>query len=132
MNGVSYKIGYPEKVREFCITLHYYSPRAYEYVREKFNKNLPHSGTIRAWYANCNVDCRPGITAQCLDVIKERVAEKRRNGKQLIVSISFDEVNIICRKNCSLLKNNMFISVYMHLYVNFILKGAHSQTYPMG
>lgn len=95
MYGVSYRIGYPEKVRDFCIALHFHNPRAYEYVREKFNNNLPHAGTIRAWYANCNVDCRPGITAQCLSVISERAAEKRKYGKQLIVSISFDEVNTI-------------------------------------
>lgn len=92
MNGVSKRDGYPPKVREFCLALHYYSPRAYEYVRETFSKHLPHAGTIRSWYANCNLDARPGITKQCLDVIEERADEKKKNGSQLVVSLSFDEV----------------------------------------
>lgn len=91
-NGINKKDGYPAKVREFCLALHFYSPRAYEYVREKFHKNIPHSGTIRSWYANCNLDARPGITKQCLEMIRERSDEKSRSGEQLVVSISFDEV----------------------------------------
>lgn len=27
------------------------SPRAYEYLRDKFNNNSPHPGTIRSWFA---------------------------------------------------------------------------------
>lgn len=38
---------YDEDVRAFALTLHFYSPRAYNYVREKFDKHLPHVATIR-------------------------------------------------------------------------------------
>lgn len=75
------------------MALHFYSPRAYEFLRDKFNKNIPHPGTMRAWYANCNVNWQPGVTSQCLDMITERVDQFRRNNKTLVVTISFDEVN---------------------------------------
>lgn len=92
MNGINPIESYQENVREFCMALHFYSPRAYQYVRERFNNNIPHVGTIRAWYANCNVDGQPGITQQCLDVIRERSEEKMQKKQQLVVAISFDEI----------------------------------------
>ncbi|XP_077552683.1 THAP domain-containing protein 1-like [Haemaphysalis longicornis] len=35
------KIQYPPELRPFALTLHFYSPAAYEYVRAKFNNALP-------------------------------------------------------------------------------------------
>lgn len=75
------------------MSLHFYSPRAYQYLREKFGNNIPHPGTMRSWYANCNVKWQPGITSQCLDMIRERATELRLKAKTLVVAISFDEVN---------------------------------------
>lgn len=37
---------YEPHLRSFALTLHYYSPRAYEYVRTEFNLCLPHAKTI--------------------------------------------------------------------------------------
>lgn len=85
---------YPANVRDFCMALYYYSPRAYQYVREKFNKNIPHAGTMRSWYANCNVNGEPGITEQSLEVIRERASLKQRRNEKLILAISFDEIHI--------------------------------------
>ncbi|XP_030747938.1 uncharacterized protein LOC115876343 isoform X2 [Sitophilus oryzae] len=36
--------------REFALTLHFYSPRAYNYVRQQYNKALPDTTTITKWY----------------------------------------------------------------------------------
>lgn len=36
------------------ITLHYYSAKAYEFVREKIK--LPHVATLRKWMAHYNCD----------------------------------------------------------------------------
>jgi len=37
---------YDPELRRFALTLHYYSPRAYNYVRRKMNKCLPHPKTL--------------------------------------------------------------------------------------
>lgn len=37
---------YSPELRTFAITLHYYSPRTYSYVREVFNSCLPHPKTL--------------------------------------------------------------------------------------
>lgn len=85
---------YPEHLRSFACTLHYHSPRAYDYVREKFNKNLPHKSTIQGWYANSNIDANPGICSTAIELLKEKAAKMRENGKQLVVSLIFDEMSI--------------------------------------
>jgi len=41
---------YPKEIREFALTLQYYSPRAYLYVRKSFSNILPHPRTLRRWY----------------------------------------------------------------------------------
>ena len=51
------------ETKQFAMTLHYYSPKAYEFVCNVFF--LPHSSTIRSWAAS--VDCDPGFFC---DVIK--------------------------------------------------------------
>lgn len=51
---------YLPELRAFALTLHYYSPRAYNYVRAKFNNALPNQRTLREWYKAVNGD--PGFT----------------------------------------------------------------------
>lgn len=86
---------YPENVRKFCLTLHYHSPRAYQFVRETFNRNLPHYATIRKWYSNSNINAKANvINEQCLNILKIRAAEMEKNGKKLYCAISFDEIHI--------------------------------------
>ncbi|XP_077555575.1 THAP domain-containing protein 1-like [Haemaphysalis longicornis] len=41
------KIQYPPELRTLALTLHFYSPAAYEYVRAKFNNALPSQRTLR-------------------------------------------------------------------------------------
>lgn len=43
IHGVKQKEKYPESVRKFSLTLHYHSPRAYEFCRKTFNNHLPHA-----------------------------------------------------------------------------------------
>lgn len=94
-NGIQKgKDSYSENVRSFCLTTHFYSPRAYEFIREKFNKHLPHNSTLRSWYRNSNIDVNPGIIKNALAVLKERSKKMKQNGKQLIVSLMFDEISI--------------------------------------
>lgn len=85
---------YSESVRTFALTLRYYSPRAYEYVRAKFNKNLPHTTTINRWYQQSSVQCESGICKRSIELIKAKVIELRNEGKDLYCGIVHDEMSI--------------------------------------
>lgn len=84
-------------VRSFALTLHFHSPRAYNYLRERFDKHLPNTATIRKWYANSNSNGEPGICQQTLSTLKTLSAEMKAKGEKLVVALSFDEMAI--RKN---------------------------------
>ncbi|XP_077523586.1 THAP domain-containing protein 2-like [Amblyomma americanum] len=51
---------YTPELRAFALTLHFYSPAAYDYVRSKFNDALPSQRTLRQWYRS--VHGAPGFT----------------------------------------------------------------------
>lgn len=93
-NGRKPKEVYPEYVRSFCMAIHFYSPRTYDYIRAKFNNHLPHESTLRAWYSNSNIDAEPGINKTSLDMLREKADSMKENGKQLVCDIIFDEVSI--------------------------------------
>lgn len=57
---------YNDTLRSFAMTLHFYSAKAYEFVRRSFCKCLPHPSTIRTWHTS--VDGRPGFTAEAFEV----------------------------------------------------------------
>lgn len=45
---------YPPALRSFAMTLHFYFPKAYCFVRKKFLSALPHARTIVSWYSSVN------------------------------------------------------------------------------
>ena len=47
---------YSDETKQFAMTLHYYSPKAYDFVRKVLM--LPHPSSIRGWAAS--VDREPG------------------------------------------------------------------------
>ncbi|XP_031639384.1 uncharacterized protein LOC116351424 [Contarinia nasturtii] len=107
-NGRKGKEPYSDHVRAICMNINFLSPRTYAYLREKFNKHLPHQSTIQAWYHNSNIDGSPGICKNSLDLLKEKAAKMRDRGIQLVGGIIFDEMRI--RQNvqwCS--KSRMFL-----------------------
>lgn len=83
---------YSEEIRKFCFTLHYYSPRAYFYVREKFKNNLPGESTIRNWFSSINGS--PGFTQDSFDALQKKVECARTNGIDLYACLIFDEMAI--------------------------------------
>lgn len=85
------KIITPE-IRKFALTLHFYSPAAYNYVRDAFNKNLPHPSTLSNWYST--VDGTPGFTSESLNVLKIKYKEMETKNKKLICGLIMDEVYI--------------------------------------
>lgn len=77
----------------FALTVNFHSPRAYKYIREKFNNNLPNKRTIQKWYANCNVS-GAGICKQSLDILAHKADELKSTGTEPICALIFDEMAI--------------------------------------
>lgn len=78
---------YSPELRAFALTLHFYSPNAYNYVREKFENLLPHPETIRSWYMIINGE--PGFTKESFEGIKQKTKEQK-----VIVNLTCDEMSI--------------------------------------
>ena len=81
-----------EELRSFAMTLHFYSAKAYAYVRECFDLVLPHPETIRSWYSKISAD--PGFTQPAFSAIKSCVEERKREGKETLCALMMDEVSI--------------------------------------
>lgn len=80
---------YTPEFRKFCLTLHFYSPRAYTYVRKTFNTCLPHPKTIYNWYRN--MDGSPGLTDESFKLLQSKV---QFTNKKLICALVADEMAI--------------------------------------
>lgn len=85
---------FQKSVRGFALTLHFHSPRAYEYVRNRFKNNLPHPSTLRKWYSLSASSGKPGVCEDSLEVLKNLADNMTASGQQLICSLSFDEMAI--------------------------------------
>jgi hypothetical protein len=57
---------YTEQLRSFAMTLHFYSAKAYDFVRRSFRMALPHPQTLRKWCSA--VEGKPGFTAEAFQV----------------------------------------------------------------
>lgn len=58
---------YDERTKSFAMTLQFYSPKAYKFVRGIF-RSLPHPATIRKWVSV--LDCEPGFIAEVFEFLK--------------------------------------------------------------
>lgn len=85
---------YPEEIRKFALTLRFYSPRAYDYVRNKFQKTLPHPTTIKKWYQCSNIQTKSGICTRSFELIRDKVDKLKEEGKELYAGLIFDEMYI--------------------------------------
>lgn len=96
IHGIRVGESYRPSVRAFCISLYSTSPKAYNYVRNKFGKNIPHPETIREWFRNSNLDASSGISQHSMDAL-EKMANNMANAtpkRQLIVGLLMDEMAI--------------------------------------
>ena len=78
---------YSDPVKKFSLTLHFYSPRAYEYLRTIFDLPCPRS--IRVWTSS--VSCEPGFFQDVFLHLKQLVAENPDNSE---CTLMFDEMAI--------------------------------------
>lgn len=93
---VEHRQNYREKVRHFCLGLHFHSPRAYELVRKAFNNHLRHERTIQRWYQKSDIQSEPGVheeTMQKLKKIGKDFADSN-GGNTMICSLTFDEMRL--------------------------------------
>ena len=67
---------------EFALTLHYYSPKAYDFVCKILA--LPHPSSIRAWGAS--VDCSPGFLTNVINMLGSAVEENSWMSEVVLVA----------------------------------------------
>ena len=60
---------YSDITKQFAVTLHYHSAKAYEYVRKLLH--LPHVSSIRSWCSS--VECKPGFLSEVLCHLKSKL-----------------------------------------------------------
>lgn len=83
---------YPPEIRCFALTLHFYSPAAYNYVRKALEFSLPHPSVIRSWYSTVNAE--PGFSDECFNTLKFKCQEYKEKNKPFICALVLDEMGI--------------------------------------
>ncbi|CAL9702423.1 unnamed protein product [Knipowitschia caucasica] len=81
-----------EELQCFALTLHFYSAKAYSYVRECFNLALPHPDTIRKWYSEVSSD--PGFTKASFVALRAHVQKRQQLRKETLCALMMDEMAI--------------------------------------
>lgn len=76
-------------LQKFCLTLLFLSPKAYSYVRSKFETCLPHPKTLSKWYSN--IDGSPGLTEDAFKMLK---VKRNESDKNMICALVADEMAI--------------------------------------
>jgi len=77
------------EIQNFAASIHFYSPKAYEYVEETFMKILPYESTIRSLYTN--VDGNPGICKPALQFKKKKAEIEREKNEIVLCSLIMDD-----------------------------------------
>ena len=84
------------KCRRSCVhlrlTLHFYSAKAYSFVRKAFDLVLPHPATIRTWYSHISAD--PGFTKPAFSALACHAQNRMVEGKETLCALMLDEVAI--------------------------------------
>ncbi|CAB4022717.1 DNA transposase THAP9-like [Paramuricea clavata] len=62
---------YTDDIKEFALTLYFYSPKAYQYVRSILP--LPNPSLIRKWASS--VDCEPGFLKEAFKALSDEVKQ---------------------------------------------------------
>lgn len=87
---------YPPEVRQFALSISFFSTGAYNQLRELLSKEieLPHTKTISKWFQK--VDTSPGITIQSLQMIKNHILQEKEKGNEPVYALMMDEIKIRC------------------------------------
>ncbi|KAL7306234.1 hypothetical protein TKK_0001671 [Trichogramma kaykai] len=110
LNGKKFR-QFPEKLKNFAMTLHFYSPSGYEYVRSSFNNLLPHKSVLREWLRTYNY--KPGISREALQTVENFTKNAETKGKKLCFNLEVDEMSI--RRHASWNKSEQKFEGYIDL-----------------
>jgi len=106
---------YSPEVRQFALSLHFFSVKAYVYVRKQFNTILPHPRTLSKWYSHVNADL--GFTKEALKSLSLKV---KHSTSPIYCSLMMDEMAI--RQNIEFdSSDGKYYIIIIILYYNFIL-----------
>ena len=72
---------YSQETKQFAMTLHYYSPKAYDFARKVLY--LPHPSSIRSWSAS--VDCEPGFLCDVIKLIGDMVTKNTTQSDVVLI-----------------------------------------------
>ena len=90
--NAKYKKEYTTELKCFALTLHFYSSKAYNFVRQTFCLCLPHEKVIQKWYSS--VRSEAGFTTEAFSTLETKVKEEKEAGNEVHVALMFDEVSI--------------------------------------
>lgn len=68
---------YDDRLNAFAITLHFLSPKAYNFVTKTFNTALPHPKTLGRWHSSVNSE--PGFSDEVFRALKEHSINAKNN-----------------------------------------------------
>lgn len=85
-------LSYTPTFRSFAFTLHFYSPKAYNYLRSVFGQHLPAPSTIRSWYSS--IDGSPGISQDALNELKILASVANSKGNTVVAGLMMDEMTL--------------------------------------
>ena len=83
---------YSDDIIKFAMTLQGYSTKAYNFVRETFDKCLPGKSTIYRYLSK--LDVKEGFQESTLYLLKEKSNCYREKNVNLFVSLSIDDISI--------------------------------------
>ena len=83
---------YHDELKVFALTLHFYSAKAYDFVRRTFMLALPHPRHIRTWYAG--IDGDPGFSQCAFAALAAQVKVDAMNDRRTVCALMLDEMAI--------------------------------------
>lgn len=83
------RLRYSKAVRRFAFTIDYYSPKVYRYIRETFNRNLPHPSTLKKYYVNSGANGEPGISTESIESLRLIVNDFQMTGENHFIDKIF-------------------------------------------
>nr|CAH7724979.1 unnamed protein product [Callosobruchus chinensis] len=83
---------YTPTLRSFALTLHFYNPKAYDFVRSQLNSSLPHPHTLTKWYQR--IDGSPGFSKEAKDTLKLKVQAEEEECRKVLCNLVLDSMAI--------------------------------------
>ena len=66
---------YSETIKQFAISLHFYSPKAYKFVHKSLH--LPHPSTIHSWASS--IECKPGFLNNVIEHLQNTLEDDNKD-----------------------------------------------------